>query len=157
MGIRLADAPDPAAALDPDLANAARGIGVAVAVRLRELAPAIRPATESGGEPDLVIEEITLDPPDPLDALTLLACMSAHDAYVTARGRAAGASPGALALARVLAWASRAEMLGRAPRIQWLGPPARRPDDVQGMAVTARVRLRGPDGDVQAAAVAVVA
>lgn len=156
MGIRLADAPDPAAALDPDLANAARGIGVAVAARLRELAPAIRPATDSG-EPDLVIEEITLDPPDPLDPLTLLACMSAHDAYVAARGRAAGASPGALALARVLTWASRAEMLGRTPRIAWLGPPARRPDDVQGMAVTATVRLAGADGPVRAAAVAVVA
>lgn len=156
MGIRLSEGPDPAAALDPDLANAARGIGVALAARLRELAPAIRPATDTG-EPDLVIEEITLDPEDPLDPLTLLACMSAHDAYVAARGRAAGASPGALALARVLAWASRAEMLGRAPRIQWLGPPARCPDGIVGTAVTARVHLTGPDGSVRAAAVAVVA
>jgi hypothetical protein len=155
VGIRLAEGPDPASALDPDLANAARGIGVAVAARLMELAPAIRPPAGQG-EPDLVIEEITLDPPDPLDALTLLACMSAHDAYVTGRGRAAGASPGALALARVLAWASRAEMLGRAPRIAWLGPPNRRPDDIAGTAVTATVRLTGPDGTVRAAAVAVV-
>lgn len=157
MGIRLAEGPDPASALDPDLANAARGIGVAVAARLRDLAPAIRPADDAGAEPDLVIGEITLEPEDPLDPLTLLACMSAHDAYVAARGRAAGASPGALALARVLAWASRAEMLGRAPRIQWLGPPARCPDGIVGTAVTARVHLTGPDGSVRAAAVAVVA
>lgn len=155
MGIRLADAPDPAAALDPDLASAARGIGVVVAARLAELAPAIRPATGTG-EPELVIDDISLDPPDPLDPVTLLACLSAHDAYVAARGRAAGASPGALALARVLAWASRAEMLGRAPRIDWLGPPSRRPDDIHGTTITATVRLSGSDGVVRAAAVAVV-
>lgn len=155
MGIRLSGGPDPAAALDPDLANAARGIGVAVAARLRDLAPAIRPATDAG-EPDLVVEEITLEPADPLDPVTLLACMSAHDAYVAARGRAGGASPGALALARVLTWASRAEMLGRTPRIAWIGPPARRPDDLQGTAITATVRLAGPAGPVRAAAMAVV-
>lgn len=156
MGIRRADARDPAAGLDPELATAARGIGVAVAMRLRDLAPALRPATGAGTEPDLVIDEVGLDPRDPLDPLTLIACIEAHDAYVRARGRPGAASPGALALARVLVWAARAEVLGRAPVIAWIGPPARRPDGVAGHAVTASVRLSGPDGAVRAAAMAVV-
>ncbi len=155
MGIRLTEGPDPTGALDPDLAHAARGIGLAVAVRLRDLAPAIRPAAAEG-EPELVVDEITLDPPDPLDPLTLIVCLAAHDAYVAGRGRAAAASPGALALARILAWASRAEMLGRAPRIVWIGPAARRPDDVSGHLVSVTVRLTGPEGPVKATAVAVV-
>ena len=157
MGIRLPDGPDPAAGLDPDLANAARGIGFAVGARLRELAPALRPASDSGAEPDLVIDEITLDPDDPLDPLTMIACMQAHDSYVVGRGRPGAASPGALALARLLAWAARAEMLGRAPRIAWIGPPARQPDDIQGLTVTATVSLSDGESRVRAAAVAVIA
>ena len=157
MGIRVTVGPDPAAGLDPDLVNAARGIGLAVGGRLRELAPALRPQSESGAEPDLVIDEISLDPDDPLDPLTLIACLQAHDAYAAARGRPGAASPGALALARVLAWAARAEMLGRAPRIAWIGPPARRPDGLAGHDVTARVSLRDGDDRVRAAAVAVIA
>jgi len=157
VGIRLTDGPDPAAGLDPDLVNAARGIGFAVGARLRELAPALRPVNESGAEPDLVIEEIDLDPTDPLDPLTLIACLQAHDAYAMARGRPGAASPGALALARVLTWAARAEMLGRAPRIAWIGPPARRPQGLVGHAVTASVSLRDGDHLVRAVAVAVIA
>ena len=157
MGIRVTDGPDPAAGLDPDLANAARGIGFAVGARLRELAPALRPASGTGAEPDLVIEAITLDPDDPLDPLTIIACIQAHDSYVAGRGRPAAASPGALALARLLAWSARAEMLGRAPRIAWIGPPARRPDDIPGHAVTATVTLSDGDSRVRAAAVAVIA
>ncbi len=157
MGIRHPGHPDPAAVLDPAVAQAARGIGAAVAMRLAELAPALRAAADDGSEPELLIEALTLDPDDPLDPVTLLTCLQAHDAYVAARGRPGAASPGALALARVLAWAARAEMLGRAPRIEWIGPPARRPDDVRGTAITATVRMSGPDGDVRAAAVALVA
>ena len=157
MGIRLPDGPDPAAGLDPDLANAARGIGFAVGARLRELAPALRPATDSGAEPDLVIDEIRLEPDDPLDPLTIIACIQAHDAYVAGRGRPGAASPGALALARLLAWAARAEMLGRAPRIAWIGPPARRPDGLEGHAITATVALSDGEARVRAAAVAVIA
>ena len=156
VGIRHPGLPDAAAALDPAVAQAARGIGAAVAMRLVELAPALRPAQDDGSEPDLLIEEVALDPPDPLDPVTLLACLQAHDSYVATRGRPTGASPGALALARVLAWAARAEMLGRAPRIAWIGPPARRPDDVAGTAITASVRMSGPTGDVRGAAVALV-
>jgi len=157
VGIRLPDGPDPAAGLDPELVNAARGIGFAVGARLRELAPSLRPVGESGAEPDLVMDEIALDPDDPLDALTLIACMQAHDSYVVARGRPGAASPGALALARVLAWAARAEMLGRAPGIAWIGPPARRPDGLAGHAVTATVTLLEGDRRIRAAAVAIVA
>lgn len=157
MGIRVTDGPDPAAGLDPELVNAARGIGFAVGARLRDLAPALRPASDSGAEPDLVIEEIALDPDDPLDPLTLIACLQAHDSYAVARGRPGAASPGALALARVLAWAARAEMIGRAPRIAWIGPPARRPEGLVGHAVTARVSLRDGDDLVRAVAVAVIA
>ena len=157
MCIRHAAGSNPAAALDPDLANAARGIGVAAALRLRDLAPALRPVCDDGSEPVLVLEEVTLEPEDPADAITLVACMQAHDAYVAARGRHDAASPGALAIARILAWTARAEMLGRAPDVRWIGPPTRVPDDVTGHPVTARVRLSGPDGTVRAAATAIVA
>jgi hypothetical protein len=157
VGIRHAAGSNPAADLDPDLANAAKGIGVAAGLRLRDLAPALRPALEDGSEPVLVIEDITLEPEDPADAITLIACMQAHDAYVAARGRRDAASPGALAIARILAWAARAEMLGRAPDVRWIGPPTRVPGDVTGHAVTAQVRLSGPDGPVRAAATAIVA
>jgi hypothetical protein len=114
VGIRHAAGSDPAADLDPDLAQAAMGIGVAAAMRLRDLAPALRPLRDDGAEPELVIEEITLDPEDPVDAITLVACVRAHDAYVASRGRREAASPGALAIARLLAWTARAEMLGTA-------------------------------------------
>ncbi len=156
MGIRHAAGSDPAADLDPDLAQAAMGIGVAAAMRLRDLAPALRPLRDDGAEPELVIEEITLDPEDPVDAITLVACVRAHDAYVASRGRREAASPGALAIARLLAWTARAEMLGRAPDVRWIGPPTRVPEDVTGLAVTARVTLTGDDGAVRAAATAIV-
>jgi len=156
VGIHQAGTPDPAAGLDPAVAQAARGIGAAVAVTLAGLAPALRPATDAGSEPDLVIDHLDLEPEDPLDPVTLVACLHAHDAYVASRGRPAGASPGALALARILAWAARAEALGRAPRIAWIGPKARMPGDMAGHPITATARLSGPDGAVRAVAVALV-
>ena len=156
MGISSTPGTD--AALDPDLARAAGGIGAAVSIRLRELAPALRAVVPVGGEPTLALESLTLEPDDPLDDVTLAACVHAHDAYVAARGRPAAVSPGALALARILTWAARAEMLGRAPDVRWIGPPSRRPEDAAGHAVAARVLLRDADGTaVRAAAVAVVA
>jgi hypothetical protein len=156
--VGISSTPGTDAALDPDLARAAGGIGAAVAVRLRELAPALRAVVPVGGEPTLALESLTLEPDDPLDDVTLAACVHAHDAYVAARGRPAAVSPGALALARILTWAARAEMLGRAPDVRWIGPPSRRPEDAAGHAVAARVLLRDADGTaVRAAAVAVVA
>jgi hypothetical protein len=47
-------------------------------------------------------------------------------------------------------------MLGRAPDVRWIGPPTRVPEDVTGLAVTARVTLTGDDGAVRAAATAIV-
>ena len=156
MGI--SPTPGTGAALDPDLARAAGGIGAAVAVRLRELAPALRATAPAGGEPTLSLESLTLEPSDPLDDVTLAACVHAHDAYVAARGRPGAVSPGALALARILTWAARAEMLGRAPVVQWIGPPSRRPGEAAGHSIAAHVLLRDADGTaVRAAAVAVVA
>lgn len=148
---------DPVGDLDPDLAAGGRAIGMVVAMRLRELTPALRPADDDGREPTLVLEEVALLPADPTDALTLVACVAAHDAYVNHRRRPGAVSPGALALARVLVWASRAEMLGRAPSIVWIGPPNRRPESADGYPVTASVRLTGPSGTVRATACGVVA
>lgn len=143
--------------LDPDLAAGSQAIGMAVSARLRELAPALRPATEGGGEPRFLIEELALDPADPADALTVAACISAHDGYVAARGRPGAVSPGALALARVLVWATRAEMLGARPEVRWIGPPARMPEGLQGQVVTASVVLECEGTRARAQAVVVVA
>ncbi len=147
---------DPGAALDADLQAGARAIGLAVAARLRELAPAIRPTDDGGVEPDFHLVEMTLDPDDPADPITLVACLSAHDAYVRARGRHGAVSPGALALARVLVWATRAEMLGARPEIVWIGPPSRRPDDLDGHVVSVSVRLTSGAVTARARAVAVI-
>jgi hypothetical protein len=156
--VGISPTPGTDAALDPDLAHAAGGIGAVVAIRLRELAPALRAVAPAGAEPTLALETLTLEPDDPLDDVTLAACVHAHDAYVAARGRPGAVSPGALALARILTWAARAEMLGRAPVIRWIGPPSRRPGDAAGHSVAAHVLLRDPDGTaIRAAAVAVVA
>ena len=142
---------------DPDLGAGAQAIGFAVAQRLRDLAPALRPADEQGREPQFTIEEIVLDPADPADPLTVAACVTAHDAYAAGRGRPGAVSPGALALARVLVWASRAEMLGARPEVRWIGPPARMPADVSGQVVTASVVLACGDQRARAAAALVVA
>ena len=141
---------DPAHHLDADLRSGAHAIGLAVASRLRDLAPSLRPARGDGGEPTFVLEALELDPDDPADALTLVACIGAHDAYATARGRAGAVSPGGLALARVLVWATRAEMLGTRPDVRWVGPPARMPEGLEGQVITATVVLA--DGDTRARA-----
>lgn len=143
--------------LDPDLSAGSQAIGFAVAERLRELAPALRPVGDSGAEPRFLIEEISLDPADPADALTLAACLAAHDGYVAGRGRPGAVSPGALALARVLVWATRAEMLGARPDVRWIGPPARMPDDAEGQVVTAAVVLECDGTRARAQAAMVVA
>ena len=141
---------DPAHHLDADLRSGAHAIGLAVAARLRDLAPSLRPARGDGGEPTFVLEALELDPDDPADALTLVACIGAHDAYTAARGRAGAVSPGGLALARVLVWATRAEMLGTRPDVRWVGPPARMPEGLEGHVITATVVLA--DGDTRARA-----
>ena len=141
---------------DPDVQSGAQAIGFAVAARLRELAPALRPA-DGGAEPHFEITEIELVPDDPADDVTLVACLSAHDTYAAARGRPGGVSPGALALARVLVWATRAEMLGARHEVRWIGPPARMPDDMTGHVITAHVVLTSGATRARASAAMVVA
>jgi len=148
---------DPVQHLDPDLRAGAQAIAFAVATRLRDLAPAIRPVDESGAEPTFVIDAIGLVPEDPPDAITLVACLGAHDAYATGRGRPGAVSPGALALARVLVWATRAEMLGAQPDVRWIGPPARMPEGLDGQVITASVELNSGETRARASAAMVVA
>ena len=141
---------------DPDVQSGAQAIGFAVAARLRELAPALRPA-DDGVEPTFEVVQIDLVPADPADEVTLAACLSAHDAYAAGRGRPGGVSPGALALARVLVWATRAEMLGARPDVRWIGPPARMPEGIEGHVVTASVVLKSGEVRARASAAVVVA
>jgi hypothetical protein len=147
---------DPVQHLDPDLRAGAQAISFAVAARLRELAPALRPADDSGVEPTFVIDTLALVPDDPADAITVVACLGAHDTYATGRGRPGAVSPGALALARVLVWATRAEMLGARPDVRWIGPPARMPDAIEGQVITASVELTSGDTRARACAAMVV-
>ncbi len=146
---------DPSANLEPDLQAGASAIAMAATARLVDLAPALRPARDEA-EPVHEVVSLTLQPDDPLDALTMASCMAAHNAYVASRGRPGGVSPGALALARLLVWATRAEMLGGRPDVRWIGPPARRPDDIEGLVVTASAELGGDAGPARAQACMVV-
>jgi hypothetical protein len=114
------------AAVDSELRAAAEAIGVAIAVQLDRLRPALSPAQPD--EPLAVLTDLSLERDAEPDGLTLAACMAAHRAYTVRRGRPDAVSSGALALSRVLVWGQRAAMLGRAPEVLWLGPPTRRPE-----------------------------
>ncbi len=94
------------------------------------MAPALSKALEDGpaSEPDATLQSLELDHEGDADALCLAACVAAHRAYVTARGRPGGTSTGALAIARILVWAHRAAMLGTPPTIAWIGPAPRLPE-----------------------------
>jgi len=140
VGLAYAPGSDPRAALDPELAGAARAIGLAVSQRLVAMRPALRAVADDGTEPTVVLAGIDMEPADPGDPITLVACLDAHHAYVVSRGRPDGVSLGALALARILVWAARAEVLGRAPSIGWIGPPARRPDGMGGHLIASDAR-----------------
>jgi hypothetical protein len=141
VGLRLA--PEHQAALDgldPELRIAAESIGAALRPELTRRAPGLVPEAterEPAAEPVLVALELDREPrPDPL---TLAACLAGHRAYVAARGRPEGLSLGALALARLLVWASRAALLGPAPKLEWIGPLTRRPEATHGqVALEAR-------------------
>jgi hypothetical protein len=130
VGVTLAGGHrDAVAALDGDLRAAARAIGVSLGPELARLRPALAPAAGDGREPDAELTALDLDRDGEPDALTLAACLAAHDEYVTRAGRAGGVSLGALALGRLLVWASRAALLsGRPPRIRFIGPPRRAPE-----------------------------
>jgi hypothetical protein len=151
VGVRLPD-PERAAvdALEPELRAAAEAIGQGLRGRLRELRPGLlRPAEEGAPPPEARLDALELEREGPPDPLSLAACLAAHRAYVVARGQADGVSIGALALARLLVWASRAAMLGPPPKLAWIGPAPRRPEPGPGQfplasscAVTVEGRLR---------------
>jgi hypothetical protein len=114
-------------ALDAELRFTAEAFAVVIADRLATLGPRLR---RDGGDapPEAVLEELTLDGEGEADPLTLVMCLAAHRMYVARRGAPAGVSLGALALARILAWAARAAVLGPPPQVHWIGPPSRCPE-----------------------------
>ncbi|MFP5450432.1 MAG: hypothetical protein ACLGG9_01640 [Thermoleophilia bacterium] len=121
------------AQLDIELRLGAEAIGTSLAPRIAELAPALAPA--EGGEPEALLAELDLDHEGGPDALSLAACIAAHRAYVAGRGRPSAVSAGGLAIARLLAWAHRAALLGAAPSVTWIGPAARLPEPGPGQVV----------------------
>lgn len=160
MGLRLSDAhSERVGTLEPGLRAAAEAIGVALRPRLAELAPGLtRPREGDPPGEDAVLVALDLDREGAPDPLSLVACTAAHAAYVAARGRADGVSAGALALARLLVWAQRAAMLGPAPRIEWIGPSARRPEGMDDrLALSARCALEMGGATRRAEALALIA
>ena len=143
-------------ALEPDLRSAARAIGAGLRAELTRMRPALS-RTDDGADPDAELVSLDLEHEGGADALSLSACLAAHRAYVTERGHPEGVSLGALAIARLLVWGTRASMLGPAPKVTWIGPPGRRPDlreDELSLAATAVVRIG--EAERRAGAVAVV-
>lgn len=136
----------------------AEAIGAGLSARIAELAPALsRPADAGAAEPDGVLVELDLDHEGAPDGLSLAACVAAHRAYVSARGRPAAISTGALAIARLLVWAHRAAVLGTAPKIAWIGPAPRLPAADAGQVVLrARCAVRVDDATRRAEAAALV-
>jgi hypothetical protein len=122
---------------DPDLRAAAQAIGIAVAGQLGPLRPALTRSADDGDGVGIEILALDLGPEGPPDGLTLVSCEAAHQAYVRDRGAPAATSLGALAIARLLVWAQRAAILGRAPTILWIGPAQRRPEGVAGIEIHA--------------------
>lgn len=160
MGLRLDDAhSELVGAVEPELRVAAEAIGMGLRGELGRLAPGLTRPPDTGGETfDATLLSLDLDHEGPPDDLSLIACMSAHRAYVTSRGAPEGLSAGALALARLLVWSQRAALLGPAPRITWIGPAPRRPEDTGGnLILSARCALDLRGATRRAEAVALIA
>jgi hypothetical protein len=142
------------AALDPEIRVTAEALGAGLAPRLIELAPGM---TRDGAGDDAELTALALDREEEPDPLSLVACLGAHRAYVGHRGQPDGLSLGALALARLLVWATRAAMIGPAPEMVWLGPASRAPEPAAGQhVISARCRARLADGAREARAKALV-
>lgn len=108
---------------------AASAIGSAIGAELARIRPALmRGSIEEEYEPEAVLMGVHLEREGVTDAIALAAIITAHRVYVESRGHPEGISLGALPLAHLLFWASRASVLGPTPRIDWIGPLARRPD-----------------------------
>lgn len=115
--------------LDPDLRAAAGAIGAAIGAELARIRPAlVRGSSDEGYEPEGVLLGLELEREGVTDAIALSACLTAHRVYVESRGHPEAVSLGALPLAHLLFWASRASVLGPSPRIDWIGPASRRPE-----------------------------
>jgi hypothetical protein len=145
-------------ALDPDLRLAAEAIGVGLRDQLTRLAPGLtRPGGEGDETAEAVLVDLHLEHDGEPDAVSLAAVMAAHRSYVAARGRPEAVSAGALALARLLVWAQRAALLGPPPRLVWVGPAARRPEDAEGrIALSARSAVEMAGTTRRAEAVALI-
>ncbi len=159
MGLHLPEEQRAAVdALEAELRVAAEALGAGLRPQLMQLRPGLMEG-DGDGAPPPVATLVTLDleregAPDPL---SLAACLAAHRAYVAARDRPDGVSLGALALVRLLVWAQRAALLGPAPRVGWLGPPARRPELAPGQfALEARCVAQVGDRTREARAVALI-
>jgi hypothetical protein len=157
VGLRLSDDhSELLGAVEPELRVAAEALGMGLRPELVRLAPALTRPPEGSSEADATLVALDLDHEGAPDALSLAACVSAHRAYVTARGNPGGVSAGALALARLLVWAQRAAMLGPAPRIEWIGPAPRRPPDEGRVALAARAAVEVAGTTRRAEAVALL-
>lgn len=144
-------------ALDAELRFTAEAFAVGIADRLAALGPSLR-RDEGDAPPEAMLEELTLEGEGEADPLTLVICLAAHRMYVTRRGAPAGVSLGALALARILAWAARAATIGPAPRVHWIGPPSRCPEPGENQhRLAALSRARFGEDHRTAQAVALVA
>lgn len=114
--------------LDPDLRAAAGAIGAAIGAELARIRPAmVRGSQDEGYEPEGVLLGLELEREGVADAVALSAVLTAHRVYVESRKHPEAVSLGALPLAHLLFWASRASVLGPSPRIDWIGPASRRP------------------------------
>ena len=157
MALRLSEAQaELVGALEPDLRIAAEAIGFGLRDQLTRLAPGLTRPPE-GADADAVLVDLDLDHDGAPDALSLAAVMAAHRSYVAARGQPEGVSAGALALGRLLVWAQRAAMLGPPPKVVWVGPATRRPDDEEGrLALSAHSAVTMAGATRRAEAVALI-
>ena len=157
MALRLPEAQaELVGALEPDLRIAAEAIGVGLRDQLTRLAPGLTRPPE-GTDADAVLVNLDLDHDGAPDALSLAAVMAAHRSYVAARGQPEGVSAGALALGRLLVWAQRAALLGPPPKVVWVGPATRRPEDEEGrLALSARSAVTMAGTTRRAEAVALI-
>ena len=157
MALRLSEAQaELVGALEPDLRIAAEAIGFGLRDQLTRLAPGLTRPPE-GADADAVLVDLDLDHDGAPDALSLAAVMAAHRSYVAARGQPEGVSAGALAVGRLLVWAQRAAMLGPPPKVVWVGPATRRPDDEEGrLALSARSAVTMAGATRRAEAVALI-
>lgn len=142
-------------ALEPELLAAAQALGLGALSGVQSLKPGLTTVEAAAGE--AALEVLDLDGEGAADPVSLAAVMAAHEAYVRGRGRPGGVSVGALSLARLIVWAQRAAMLGTAPDVRWMGPPARAPENVEGMRLTATATVTGGGRRHTAKAVAIVA